>query len=342
MRSGNYALTNLGLFRQCTYDPHISAGIVIAAQDRPSPANRPQAAIWSEATGWTLIPDPIAGCQWSEGLGGHAGRIVGFMVPVGGSATALRAALWVLAAGGWTLTELPMPTTAQWATAKAINTAGDKIVGEAGDIEVQHAVLWTGTGSGNWTQEILPQTGTRAFAVGIDDVTGDVIGNLLDNETGMWNAVRWRLVNGLWTTAYLTPLGTASMANAYSDGVVVGQIGPGIGPFRAALWDATDRIHELGIEANSSAYGHRGGVVVGNYKFDVGAQTGKGFKWTEDAGMVDIHPPGTDWSFPAAIDTTGRIVGVMGNGVLPNTVGDKWIFLVIPSLPGPTSSIRTP
>ena len=329
-----YTLTNLGPHQHYSYDPRFEGTTIYSVQDRATGgAFDTHAAYWDGQ--WTILPDPDDGLRRAVAEDGITDVVVGH-IALNAPQLYQRAMIWTYSTGLWTPTALPLPTGALSSSAVAVSADGTKIAGEVdfGFYNIA-AALWTESG-GVWSVAVLPKPDLRAYTVGFDDATGDVIGNIV--EFSNWHAVRWHYDGSDWTIVRFAfpglvpppPTEVTTTAQGHANGYTVGWSSVSGAPTQAVRWRPDGTIEDLGAGDHSMAYGTNGDVVVGTIKpgvFD------NGFVWTATDGVVDIHPAGQDWSLPSGVDMNGRIVGTMGTGKPNAATGDRDFFLLTPSGP---------
>jgi uncharacterized membrane protein len=146
------------------------AGLVVAAN---------AAAVWSETTGWQMLPRPSGATTCGGGAINDVGAIVGTCTIAGES----QAVYWPSASGAPVV--LPLPANGGHPVAAAINDIG-MIVGSVAITmrtngsrnALWRAIRWNPSG-GSWTAELLPDLGKGSHAEAINDagqIAGAVFG----------------------------------------------------------------------------------------------------------------------------------------------------------------------
>lgn len=336
-----YTLTDLGAYDHYSYDPRIGQGQVYAGQDFGSGPKQVRAAVWNfqDSNQWMFLAEPGDNYYSSICLGGEDALLVGHYswLEIGQT----FACIWT----PFSIYPLPMPTGANGSSANSINMQGAPqiITGEAsrpGAGINNDAVIWEDESPvGSWAPTILPSPATtpqRADAVGYDNVTETVFGNILDDVGGSltFRAVRWQKDNsGLWTFTHLdipsgSPTNYSTTVHAFSDGYALGRSGPLAGPFSPVYWDVSGSVAEVNVSGDAQLTGHYGNLFCG---VSWNANGPRAFAWTPTGGEIDIHPAGNVWSFANGVDELGNIVGVSGTQPYgSSSIGNRLFVLEAP------------
>jgi len=328
-----YVLTNLGLYKQYSDDPRIRNGVVVAARDRSSIRFSTQAAYWDG--NWHLLPDPLPDTERSvaRNINSNLTQIVGHY-SLKGSSTKSRAAIWSKISEAWQVTTLPLPQEYSISIAIGNSDSGSIICGSGHpNNKAEEPLIWSVDKNSQWTPDLLPFPNTRGYAIGEDNLTGDVVGNII--ELSVWRAVRWIKSGTDWHYELLDtssmgeggPEKISSDVNCVCEGVCAGAIRVGDGNSKAVIWNINGSIQDLRVGDHTEAHGYRNGTVTGT---DSSSGVWKGFAWDETKQIQDIHPPGWDWSFPNDVDHDGTIVGVMGMGIPRDANAEKQIYILTP------------
>jgi probable HAF family extracellular repeat protein len=176
--------------------------------------------------------------------------------------------------------------------AAAINNSGQS-AGFLSDGVVLHATEWDRQGRAHDLGTLPGGVWSQANAI---NEQGSVAG--YGQVGASTHAFIWRESKGM------QDLGTLGAGNSYGFAInSVGQVA-GASDGRAVVWDARQRIHELGVGENSIAYAlNDAGVVVGNV-------AGYAFAWQPGRGAARLElPAGASASTAVGINAHGVIVG---------------------------------
>lgn len=163
------------------------------------------------------------------------------------------------------------------------------------------------------------QTEGMSNAQGVSSDGRYIVGYVMPENSSLMQGVLWTDASKL---TYLTPLaaGTDYYANGISaDGsIIVGTASDKNNNVHAVYWDrVANTIHDLGSFSHSSsqysnaiAANHDGSVIVGSSTNFAGVT--QGFRWTTQAGMVELQSLGGT-SQATGVSDTGRIIGYSTN-----------------------------
>ena len=310
-------ITELGTFAAGDDGFSIAYGVNAAGDVVVGQANNGtdyRAFRWTPTDGMTdlgtLAPGD-SGFSFAYGVNGSGDVVVGY-AHTGSTSHAFR---WKLNEGSTThgtMTDLGTLAAGNVgsSTARAVNAAGDVVVGKADTGTYGHAFRWT-LNDGSETQGTMTDLGTLATgnagdstAYGVNAAGSVVVGDAATNS-GATHAFRWELNPGSTMAGTMTDLGTLKAGDdgssvAYgvnaAGTVVVGEATTNNWSTHAFRWTATDGMTDLGTlrtgdARNSTAFGVNaaGDVIVGQ-----SATNGPGdraFRWTATGGMQSIE----DW-----------------------------------------------
>ena len=163
------------------------------------------------------------------------------------------------------------------------------------------------------------QTEGMSNAQGVSSDGRYIVGYVMPENSSLMQGVLWTDASKL---TYLTPLaaGTDYYANGISaDGsIIVGTASDKNNNEHAVYWDrVANTIHDLGSFSHSSsqysnaiAANRDGSVIVGSSTNFAGVT--QGFRWTTQAGMVELQSLGGT-SQATGVSDTGRIIGYSTN-----------------------------
>ncbi len=163
------------------------------------------------------------------------------------------------------------------------------------------------------------QTEGMSNAQGVSSDGRYIVGYVMPENSSLMQGVLWTDASKL---TYLTPLaaGTDYYANGVSaDGsIIVGTASDKNNNEHAVYWDrVANTIHDLGSFSHSSsqysnaiAANRDGSVIVGSSTNFAGVT--QGFRWTTQAGMVELQSLGGT-SQATGVSDTGRIIGYSTN-----------------------------
>ncbi|SBT60286.1 Autotransporter protein or domain, integral membrane beta-barrel involved in protein secretion [Plesiomonas shigelloides] len=163
------------------------------------------------------------------------------------------------------------------------------------------------------------QTEGMSNAQGVSSDGRYIVGYVMPENSSLMLGVLWTDASKL---TYLTPL--APGADYYANGIsadgsiIVGTASDKNNNVHAVYWDrVANTIHDLGSFSHSSsqysnaiAANHDGSVIVGSSTNFAGVT--QGFRWTTQAGMVELQSLGGT-SQATGVSDTGRIIGYSTN-----------------------------
>ncbi|MBO1106638.1 autotransporter domain-containing protein [Plesiomonas shigelloides] len=163
------------------------------------------------------------------------------------------------------------------------------------------------------------QTEGMSNAQGVSSDGRYIVGYVMPENSSLMQGVLWTDASKL---TYLTPL--APGADYYANGIsadgsiIVGTASDKNNNVHAVYWDrVANTIHDLGSFSHSSsqysnaiAANHDGSVIVGSSTNFAGVT--QGFRWTTQAGMVELQSLGGT-SQATGVSDTGRIIGYSTN-----------------------------
>lgn len=213
--------------------------------------------------------------------------------------------------------------TNSWA--RDVSADGSVVVGESQitGSTAYHAFRWTGSGM----QDLGTLGGNYSYANGVSADGTVVVGEACQAGDSVCYAFRWTSGGGMQTLGTLTGMGNSFALDVSADGAVVVGTAYGGGGSRAFRWTSGGMV-DLGTLGGSYTFANGvsadGSVVVG--ESDLTNNTARhAFRWTESAGMEDIHPAsGFTSSGASDVSGDGNVVVGSANTTSGAQRGFRW------------------